>query len=68
LIEFYTGKSLAQIKSGPIRRKRDREGACSNRRTGYRGQRPQVEACRKTRMWHRNSPVLEWWGGAMEWL
>ena len=50
LLGFYTGKDLTQNKSGPIGRKRDGEGACSSRGTGYRRQQPQVEACRKIRM------------------
>ena len=61
---IYTGRGLAQKKSEPIGRRRDREEACLSTGTGCGGQWPQVEASSKTRLWGTNSPVMEQKRGA----
>jgi len=58
---------LAKEKSGPIRRRRDGEGACLSRGTGSGGQQPQGEACSKTGMYGRNGPMSERRRGGMGW-
>jgi hypothetical protein len=47
---FIQVKVLTQKKSGPIRRRRDGEGACPSIGTGCGGQWPEVEAYSKTGM------------------
>jgi hypothetical protein len=61
---IYTRRGLAQKKSEPIGRRRDREEACLSTGTGCGGQRTQVEVSSKTRLWGTNSPVLEQKRGA----